>query len=108
MTHCDGTAIDIDLFGIEIELWRIGDSPVAPKFSLVSKPNEWSKTLRRVSKDGEGSGAKAARAAFRSAYWKALGDYWEAAYLSTSSLGGLVAGVAERSSTWLAAALPGG
>ncbi|MDF1733853.1 MAG: hypothetical protein P1U37_01120, partial [Minwuia sp.] len=26
-------------FGIEIELWRIGNSPVAPKFNVVSKPN---------------------------------------------------------------------
>ena len=33
-------------FGIEIELWRIGDSPPAPKFNLVSKPNEWAKTIK--------------------------------------------------------------
>lgn len=30
-------------FGLEVELWRIGDSPVAPKFNIVSKPNSWSK-----------------------------------------------------------------
>lgn len=35
-------------FGIEIELWRIGDSNLAPKFSLVSNPNDWSKTVRAV------------------------------------------------------------
>ena len=28
-------------FGLEIELWRIGDSPIAPKFNLISKPNNW-------------------------------------------------------------------
>jgi hypothetical protein len=26
-------------FGIELELWRIGDSPLAPKFNLVVQPN---------------------------------------------------------------------
>ena len=33
----------IRFFGIEIELWRIGDSPTAPKFNIVSKPNDWTK-----------------------------------------------------------------
>lgn len=32
-------------FGLEIELWRIGDSPVAPKFNIVCKPNDWSKSV---------------------------------------------------------------
>jgi hypothetical protein len=31
-------------FGLEIELWRIGASPVAPKFNVVSEPNDWSRT----------------------------------------------------------------
>ena len=33
----------IQFFGIEIELWRIAESPTAPKFSIVSKPNDWIK-----------------------------------------------------------------
>src|SRR5690606_2996338 len=28
-----------------IELWRIGDSPLAPKFNVISKPNDWTKTI---------------------------------------------------------------
>ena len=32
-------------FGLEIEVWRIGDSVAAPKFNVVSKPNEWSRTV---------------------------------------------------------------
>lgn len=28
-------------FGLEVELWRIGNSDPAPKFNLVSKPNDW-------------------------------------------------------------------
>ncbi len=35
-------------FGLEVELWRIGDSPAAPKFNVVSRPNNWSRTTRRV------------------------------------------------------------
>ena len=38
------TAEDVRFFGIEIEVWRIGDSLPAPRFTLVSEPNEWSKT----------------------------------------------------------------
>ncbi len=30
----------INFFGLEVELWRIGESPVAPKFNVVSQPNE--------------------------------------------------------------------
>ena len=34
-------------FGLEIELWAIGDSPAAPKFNVVSKPNDWTKQVAR-------------------------------------------------------------
>lgn len=34
-----------NFFGLEIELWRISDSPLAPKFNIVSKPNDWTKTV---------------------------------------------------------------
>ncbi len=34
-----------NFFGLEVELWRIGDSPFAPKFNVVCKPNDWSKTV---------------------------------------------------------------
>ena len=28
-------------FGLEVELWKIGESLAAPKFNIVSKPNDW-------------------------------------------------------------------
>ncbi|MGB0843856.1 MAG: DUF4268 domain-containing protein [Alphaproteobacteria bacterium] len=37
-------------FGLEVELWQIGNSPVAPKFNIVSKPNEWSKAVIAATK----------------------------------------------------------
>ena len=33
-------------FGVEVELWKIGGSPMAPKFNIVSKPNDWSRSVR--------------------------------------------------------------
>jgi len=38
-------------FGLEVELWKIGDSPAAPKFNVISKPNNWSKTVSQAAKD---------------------------------------------------------
>ena len=38
----------INFFGLQIELWRIGDSPVAPRFNVISKPNNWTKTVAEV------------------------------------------------------------
>ena len=33
-------------FGIEVELWKIGDSLPAPRFNIVAKPNDWSKIAK--------------------------------------------------------------
>lgn len=35
-------------FGLEIELWRIGESDIAPRFNVVASPNEWSRVVERV------------------------------------------------------------
>jgi len=40
------TAEGLNFFGLEMELWRIGASAIAPKFNIVSQPNEWVKTVR--------------------------------------------------------------
>ena len=39
------TDSSFNFFGLEIELWRIGDSHVAPKFNVACKPNDWSRTV---------------------------------------------------------------
>ncbi|HDS29854.1 MAG TPA: DUF4268 domain-containing protein [Firmicutes bacterium] len=41
----DITEEGYNFFGLEIELWRIGDSDIAPKFNVVSKPNEWARNI---------------------------------------------------------------
>ena len=39
---------EFSFFGLEIELWRIGDSPTAPKFNMISHPNDWTKTIDQI------------------------------------------------------------
>ena len=37
----------INFFAIKMELWQIGDSPFAPKFQIISKPNDWAKAVKK-------------------------------------------------------------
>jgi hypothetical protein len=46
----DNTTDDLAFFGVQVELWRIGDSPLAPKFEVVVKPNDWAKSGRRLAR----------------------------------------------------------
>jgi hypothetical protein len=58
-------------FGVEVELWRIGDSPAAPKFNIVSKPNDWSHSVAQAARAIDDSELSETRATQR-AYWDAL------------------------------------
>lgn len=58
-------------FGLEVELWRIGESPLAPKFNIVSKPNSWSKTVHGERRATESSGLTDLRQA-QLAFWNEL------------------------------------
>ena len=33
---------------MEIELWQIDDSAIAPKFSVIERPNDWGKQMKSV------------------------------------------------------------
>lgn len=44
------TTEELSFFAVEVELWRIGDSPLAPSFNVVVKPNDWAKTGRENAK----------------------------------------------------------
>jgi Domain of unknown function (DUF4268) len=58
-------------FGIEVELWRIGGSPPAPKFNVISKPNDWSKQVRASADRGTLTGAQEMQLDF----WTAFREY---------------------------------
>ena len=68
--HTDGT---INLFGLEIELWRIDDSPIAPKFNIISQPNDWSRSVQQATRGREIS----AHGQFLLNYWTAYNCYME-------------------------------
>ncbi|MEW8349346.1 MAG: DUF4268 domain-containing protein [Candidatus Thiodiazotropha taylori] len=42
-----------NFFGLEVELWRIADSVAATKFNIISKPNEWTRTITGAAKSAE-------------------------------------------------------
>ena len=59
-------------FGVEVELWRIGDSPAAPRFNIVSKPNNWNKLVAQAARaidEAELTDTKALQLTF----WSAMG-----------------------------------
>jgi len=58
----------LNFFGIEVELWRIGNSPPAPRFNVVSKPNDWSNRLKQIVNEG----ALSETERLRMEYWTSL------------------------------------
>ncbi len=58
-------------FALEVELWRIGESPAAPKFNVVSKPNDWSRSVAQAARSMDQSELSETKVMQR-AYWGAL------------------------------------
>ncbi len=63
----------INFFGLEVELWRIGDSPIAPKFNIISQPNDWTRTVQQAA----GSGEVSAHGQLQLRFWTAFKQYLE-------------------------------
>lgn len=61
-------------FGIEIELWRIQDSPVAPHFKIVSKPNDWTKSVTKGAASVSDANLTEAKI-LQLEYWTEFRDY---------------------------------
>ena len=60
-------------FGLEIELWKVDDSLPAPKFNIVSKPNDWSKTVSRTKTIGSSSVSDTKQKQF--IYWQQFKEF---------------------------------
>lgn len=71
-------------FGVEVELWRIGTSPAAPKFNLVSKPNDWSQAVAQAARVIDDTELSEAR--------KLQRDYWDTLNGALRAAGGAVGG----------------
>lgn len=81
-------------FGLEVELWRIGDSPAAPKFNIVSKPNNWSRSVAQA--------ARAIDEAELSDTRRTQLAYWTAFQLALSATGGPISGQRKaQPSSWM-------
>ena len=63
---------DYSFFGIEMELWRIGESEPAPKFNIVASPNEWSKSVKASTSTRGLTDTKVLQREF----WTELKDYF--------------------------------
>lgn len=68
----ENTGEDISFFGIEIELWKIGESLPAPRFNIICRPNEWTKNSTNISKNKNLSKTKSLQLEF----WNYLSDYF--------------------------------
>ena len=62
------TDSNIGIFLLEIELWQINDSPLAPKFNVVERPNDWAKSVKAV--EGVSDTKK-----LQMEFWQAFADY---------------------------------
>lgn len=64
------TTDEFFFFAVQIELWRIGVSPFAPRFSVLAKPNNWSKQGQAIKQAAEGELTETQKA-YRS-FWSDL------------------------------------
>ncbi len=73
----NNTSDEFSFFAIEIELWRIGTSPPAPRFNVIASPNDWTKSTRSAARQ-VGEGELAERHHIRLAYWASFAEYLKA------------------------------
>jgi hypothetical protein len=64
----------VRFFGLEIELWKIGDSPAAPRFNIVCQPNDWENTVRHAA-ESLTAGEATSSQNLRIKYWTAFRAY---------------------------------
>jgi hypothetical protein len=62
-----------NFFGVEVELWRIGSSPIAPRFAVISKPNDWTKSVQQ----GASAVALTPNRQLQLAFWTAFREHME-------------------------------
>lgn len=65
----------VRFFGLEIELWKIGDSPAAPRFNVKCQPNDWETTVRQEAQMLDEENGETRSQNLRIRYWTALRSY---------------------------------
>lgn len=60
------TKEDVDFFAVQVKVFRIGDSQMAPKFEVLERPNNWVREVRPAHPSGELSEVQQ----FRQDFWE--------------------------------------
>lgn len=60
-----------EFYIVQIELWQIENSPFAPKFGIISKPNDWTKAVRSSTESVELTETKLQQLEF----WKGFQEF---------------------------------
>lgn len=66
----ENTTDKINFFVVKIELWKIDESPVAVKFNVVARPNDWTKSIRSAT-----SGKHSDTQLMQLDFWNAFKEY---------------------------------
>lgn len=69
----ENTNSEINFFLIRVELWQIDNSAFAPKFNIISQPNDWAKAL----KDSRNKGKLSETQMMQLDYWSKFKTYAE-------------------------------
>ncbi|MCS5420291.1 MULTISPECIES: DUF4268 domain-containing protein [Psychrilyobacter] len=70
----------INMFLIRIEVWKIGDSQPAPRFSVLESPNNWAKVIKSSSNSGKRELTDTKKLQLE--FWTNLKEYGEDNYSS--------------------------
>lgn len=62
-------------FAVELELWRINDSPIAPRFNVVVNPDNWAR-MAELAKKSEASGELTELKKLYLKYWGTFREYF--------------------------------
>ena len=86
----NNTMDDFSFFAVEVSAVHIGDSPVAPLFSVVEKPNDWDRQLHQAAPGiQEDKPSRLAK------------EYWEKAFLAYPELQGVGRAGPGGSNVWI-------
>ena len=68
------TIEDFDFFAVEVEALRIADSPPAPWFNVVAKPNNWTRGVGRATRAAASAPLNERQQSYI-AYWSRFADF---------------------------------
>ena len=60
-----------NFFGLEIELWKIGNSSIGPRFNVISKPNNWTRSVAAATNSAKLTDGRLLQREF----WQFFADY---------------------------------